>query len=224
MQKLDWYILKKFLVTFLFCMLLFTVVAVAVDISEKTDDFVKSGLSSRQLFDQYYIGFIPHIWSLLFPLFVFIAVIFFTSKMATQSEIIAILSSGTPYFRLLRPYWVGGFLLATLWWVGNRYWIPKANMVRSAFQANYLETTLPRIFITVTVRLVIICAPIATPSWVFAITILFLNRRAGFFWSGSAAIGWCTILGQRVSYGIRSPKSGSSTVLPNAASTAWESA
>lgn len=143
MQKLDWYILKKFLVTFLFCMLLFTVVAVAVDISEKTDDFVKSGLSSRQLFDQYYIGFIPHIWSLLFPLFVFISVIFFTSKMATQSEIIAILSSGTPYFRLLRPYWVGGFLLATLWWVGNRYWIPKANMVRSAFQANYLDRNDP---------------------------------------------------------------------------------
>jgi lipopolysaccharide export system permease protein len=143
MRKIDWYILKKFLVTFLFSMLLFTVVAVAVDISEKTDDFVKSGLSSAQLFDQYYIGFIPHIWSLLFPLFVFIAVIFFTSKMATQSEIIAILGSGTPYKRLLRPYWVGGLLLATLWWVGNRYWIPKANIVRSTFQSNYLDRNDP---------------------------------------------------------------------------------
>ena len=143
MRKIDWYILKKFLVTFLFSMLLFTVVAVAVDISEKTDDFVKSGLSSAQLFDQYYIGFIPHIWSLLFPLFVFIAVIFFTSKMATQSEIIAILGSGTPYKRLLRPYWVGGLLLASLWWVGNRYWIPKANIVRSTFQSNYLDRNDP---------------------------------------------------------------------------------
>ena len=143
MRKIDWYILKKFLVTFLFSMLLFTVVAVAVDISEKTDDFVKSGLSSAQLFDQYYIGFIPHIWSLLFPLFVFIAVIFFTSKMATQSEIIAILGSGTPYKRLLRPYWVGGLLLASLWWVGNRYWIPKANSVRSTFQSNYLDRNDP---------------------------------------------------------------------------------
>lgn len=143
MRKIDWYILKKFLVTFLFSMLLFTVVAVAVDISEKTDDFVKSGLSSAQLFDQYYIGFIPHIWSLLFPLFVFIAVIFFTSKMATQSEIIAILGSGTPYKRLLRPYWVGGLLLASLWWVGNRYWIPKANIVRSTFQRNYLDRNDP---------------------------------------------------------------------------------
>ena len=143
MRKIDWYILKKFLVTFLFSMLLFTVVAVAVDISEKTDDFVKSGLSSAQLFDQYYIGFIPHIWSLLFPLFVFIAVIFFTSKMATQSEIIAILGSGTPYKRLLRPYLVGGLLLASLWWVGNRYWIPKANIVRSTFQSNYLDRNDP---------------------------------------------------------------------------------
>lgn len=143
MRKLDWYILKKFLVTFVFCMLLFTVVAVAVDISEKTDDFVKSELSARQLFDQYYIGFIPHIWSLLFPLFVFIAVIFFTSKMATQSEIIAILSSGTPYPRLLRPYWIAGLLLASLWWVGNRYWIPKANILRSTFQTNYLDRNDP---------------------------------------------------------------------------------
>lgn len=143
MPKLDWYILKKLLVTFVFCMLLFTVVAVAVDISEKTDDFVKSGLSSRQLFDQYYIGFIPHIWSLLYPLFVFIAVIFFTSKMATQSELIAILSSGTSYNRLLRPYFIGGIFLALIWWVGNRYWIPKANIIRSSFQANYLDRNDP---------------------------------------------------------------------------------
>lgn len=143
MQKLDWYILRKFGVTFIFCMLLFTVVAVAVDISEKTDDFVKSGLSSRQLFEQYYIGFIPHIWSLLFPLFVFIAVIFFTSKMATQSEVIAILSSGTSYNRLLRPYLTGGLLLALIWWTGNRYWIPKANIIRSNFQTNYLDRNDP---------------------------------------------------------------------------------
>jgi lipopolysaccharide export system permease protein len=63
--------------------------------------------------------------------------------MATQSEIIAILGSGTPYKRLLRPYWVGGLLLASLWWVGNRYWIPKANIVRSTFQSNYLDRNDP---------------------------------------------------------------------------------
>jgi len=150
MHQLDRYILKKFLVTFIFCMLLFTVVAVAVDISEKTDDFVQSGLTSRQLFDQYYIGFIPHIWSLLFPLFVFIAVIYFTSKMATQSEVIAILSSGTSYNRFLRPYLMGGILLALLWWVGNRYWIPKANIIRGQFQSTYLDRNDPSRFVSYT--------------------------------------------------------------------------
>src|ERR1700733_15371062 len=139
MRTIDWYILKKFLVTFIFCLLLFTVIAVAVDSSEKTDDFVKAGLTSSQIISQYYIGFVPFIWSLLFPLFVFIAVIFFTSRMAIRSEIIAILASGTSYNRFLRPYLLGGILLASLLWVGSRYWIPKANSIRSNFQANYLD-------------------------------------------------------------------------------------
>ena len=125
MKILDWYILKKFLVTFFFCLLLFTAIAVAVDSSEKTDDFVKTGLSTSDIIQKYYVGFVPYIWSLLFPLFVFIAVIFFTSKMATRSEIIAILASGTSYNRFLRPYIIGGVLLAMMLWVGSRYFIPK---------------------------------------------------------------------------------------------------
>src|SRR5687767_2710826 len=136
MLKLDWYILKKFLVTFFFCLLLFTVIAVAVDSSEKTDDFVKTGLGTAQIIKQYYLGFVPWIWSLLFPLFVFIAVIFFTSKMATRSEVIAILASGTSYNRFLRPYIVGGLLLAAMLWFGSRYLIPKANVIKSNFQSN----------------------------------------------------------------------------------------
>ena len=84
-KKLDWYILRKFITTFFFCMLLFTVIAVAVDSSEKTDDFVKTGLSTYQIIKEYYTGFVPYIWGLLYPLFVFIAVIFFTSKMALRS-------------------------------------------------------------------------------------------------------------------------------------------
>jgi lipopolysaccharide export system permease protein len=143
MQKIDWYILKKFLVTFIFCLLLFTVIAVAVDSSEKTDDFVKANLSTIQIIKQYYLGFVPFIWSLLFPLFVFIAVIFFTSRLATRSEIIAILASGNSYNRFLRPYIIGGILLASLLWVGSRYWIPKANSIRSAFQANYMDRNDP---------------------------------------------------------------------------------
>src|SRR3982751_4551816 len=139
MKTIDWYILKKFLLTFIFCLLMFTVIAVAVDSSEKMDDFVKANLSARQVITRYYFGFVPFIWGLLFPLFVFIAVIFFTSKMATRSEIVAILASGTSYNRMLRPYLVGGLFLGTLLWFGNRYLIPKANGIRADFQTNYID-------------------------------------------------------------------------------------
>src|SRR5687767_4602001 len=132
--KVDWYILRKFFSTFFFCMLLFTVIAVAVDSSEKTDDFVKTGLSTGQIIRQYYFGFVPFIWGLLYPLFVFIAVIFFTSKMALRSEVIAILASGTTYNRWLRPYLIGGIFFAVGLWFANRYGIPKANEIRVNFQ------------------------------------------------------------------------------------------
>ncbi len=120
-------------------MLAFTVVAVAVDSSEKTDDFVKTGLSTAQIIRQYYIGFVPFIWGMLFPLFVFIAVIFFTSKMALRSEVIAILASGTTFLRWLRPYIVGGVFLGLLLWFANLYAIPKANEIRSEFEAKYFN-------------------------------------------------------------------------------------
>jgi lipopolysaccharide export system permease protein len=141
--KLDWYILKKFLVTFFFCMIIMTTLAVAVDISEKTDDFVKSGLSSKQIFYDYYIGFIPFIWGMLYPLFVFIAVIFFTSKMAFQSEVIAILASGTTYNRWLRPYVLGGIFFALILFFAARYVLPRANEIRSRFQTTYIDNNGP---------------------------------------------------------------------------------
>ncbi len=140
MKKLDWYILKKFLTVFFFSIFLFAVIAVVIDVSEKTDDFVKSGFSATEIFTHYYIGFIPHIIALLFPLFVFIAVIFFTSKMAGQTEIIAILASGITYDRWLRPYWIGGALLGLLLWVSNFWFIPKANTIRGSFEAAYVDT------------------------------------------------------------------------------------
>ncbi|HEY0434466.1 MAG TPA: LptF/LptG family permease [Chitinophagaceae bacterium] len=139
MHKLDWYILKKLFVTFFFCMFLFTLIAVAVDSSEKTDDFVKSGLSTAQIIKQYYFGFVPYIWGLLFPLFVFIAVIFFTSRMASRAEVVAILASGVSYNRFLRPYFVGGFTLAFGLWLASRYVIPKAQAIRSEFQSKYID-------------------------------------------------------------------------------------
>src|SRR6476660_10102646 len=126
LTKIDWYILRKFIFTFFFCMLIMTTLAVAIDISEKTDDFVKSGLSTKEIFYNYYIGFIPFIWGMLYPLFVFIAVIFFTSKMALKSEVIAILASGTTTHRWLRPYIIGGLFFAVTLWFANRYTIPRA--------------------------------------------------------------------------------------------------
>lgn len=139
MKQLDWYILRKFLTTFFFAIFLFSVIAIVVDVSEKTDDFVKSGLGVRRIITDYYAGFVPHIIALLFPLFVFIAVIFFTSKMAGNSEIIAILASGTGYGRWLRPYWVGGSLLAVILWFANQYVVPNANVVRGNFEAKYID-------------------------------------------------------------------------------------
>ena len=139
MKKIDWYILKKVLVTFFFCMILFTMIAVAIDSSEHTENFVKSGLSTRQIFTQYYIGFIPYIWGLLFPLFAFISVIYTTSRLAMRSEIIAILAGGTSYIRFLRPYVFGGIILASLLYIASREFIPKGNEIRSIFHVKYFD-------------------------------------------------------------------------------------
>lgn len=139
MKKLDWYILKKFLTVFFFAIFLFAIIAVVVDISEKTDDFVKSQLGVKKIITLYYFGFIPHIIALLFPLFVFIAVIFFTSKMAGKSEIIAILASGTTYARWLRPYFIGGAFLGLTLFFANQYLVPRANQLRGAFEAKYID-------------------------------------------------------------------------------------
>jgi lipopolysaccharide export system permease protein len=120
-------------------MLMFTVIAVAVDSSEKTDDFVKSGLSTWQIVTQYYSGFVPDIWGKLYPLFVFIAVIFFTSKMALRSEIVAIYATGITYQRWLFTYFIAGLFFATVLWFATRYGIPKANEIKSNFQTTYFD-------------------------------------------------------------------------------------
>lgn len=146
MKRIDWYIFKKLIVTFFFCMVLFTLITVAVDSSEHTENFVKSGLSSSQIITRYYFGFIPYIWGLLFPLFVFIAVIYSTSRMAVRSEVIAILASGTSFNRFLRPYFAGGIFLAAILYFASRQIIPKGNEIRSNFQEAYIDKTDPTKF------------------------------------------------------------------------------
>ncbi|HZE85360.1 MAG TPA: LptF/LptG family permease [Puia sp.] len=139
LKILDGYILKKFISTFVFTMLVITVIAVVIDTSEKADDFVKSGLSASQLITHYYIGFVGFIMSMIFPLMVFIAVIYFTSKMAGRSEFIAILAGGVRYNRMLRPYLIGSIFLAVLLWLASQYWVPRANEIRTDFQAVYVD-------------------------------------------------------------------------------------
>ncbi len=139
MKIIDKYILSKYLTTFFFCIILFTAIVVVVDISEKAEDFSKSKLSTYKIMTDYYFGFIPRIDALLFPLFVFISVIFFTSKMAGRSEVIAILSSGVTYRRFIMPFLAGGLILSGLLWVGYRYVVPEANKKWGDFSIKYID-------------------------------------------------------------------------------------
>jgi lipopolysaccharide export system permease protein len=139
MKKLDKHILWKYLSSFFFCLILFTAIVVVVDISEKADSFTQSKLSTATIITEYYFAFIPRIDALLFPLFVFLSVILFTSKMAGRSEIIAIQASGVSIARFLYPYFVGAFILAGMLWVGNRYFIPIANQQWADFDKKYIN-------------------------------------------------------------------------------------
>lgn len=139
-KKIDWYIIKKYISTTIFMVLVLSVISVVVDASEKTDDFVKSGLPAYKILTQYYAGFVPFIISMIFPLMSFIAVIFFTSKMAGRSEIVAILAGGVPYNRFLRPYFIGAVILGGTFWFASQYLIPKANVIRGDFQAKYIDS------------------------------------------------------------------------------------
>jgi len=139
MKTIDWYIIKKFFVTFLFCLIALSVLVIIVDLSEKTDDFSKTNLPAKTIITDYYFGFLPRIIAMLFPLFIFIAVIFFTSKMANRSEIIAILSSGTSFWRFLRPYLIGGILFTAFLWWANQYILPPANQKWATFNSKYID-------------------------------------------------------------------------------------
>ncbi len=138
---IDWYIIKKFLSTFFFAIFVFTVIAVVIDFGEKTDNFVDTGWGLVEIFTNYYSAFIPHIIALLFPLFVFIAVIFFTSKMATRSEIVAILASGTSFQRFLLPYFITSLFLAVGLFFASSYLVPRSEVKRAHFETNYVNST-----------------------------------------------------------------------------------
>jgi lipopolysaccharide export system permease protein len=139
---LDIYIIKKYLSTFFFTMILITMIAITINYFEQVDKFVDSGLSAKEIVLQYYIHFVPWINGLLWPLFSLLAVIFFTSRMAKNSEIISILGAKVSYARFLLPFMVAGTFLAILLWLGINYVIPGSNRHKNDFEVQYIKSTL----------------------------------------------------------------------------------
>ena len=138
-NRLDWYIIKKFLGTYIFMIVLIISIAVVFDINEKIDKFITHNASLQDIIFDYYLNFIPYYTNLFSPLFVFLAVIFFTSKMALNSEIIAILSNGISFTRMMKPYMISALVIALFSFVFGSYIIPPANATRIKFEQNYVD-------------------------------------------------------------------------------------
>ena len=138
-KKLDVYITKKFLSTFFIALILIISIVIIFDLSEKVDDFVAKQAPLKAIIFDYYINFIPYFMNMFSPLFVFITVIFFTSRMAANSEIVAILSCGVSFHRMMLPYLFSALLIAILSLGLNLWVIPKSNVTRNAFEAEYVR-------------------------------------------------------------------------------------
>ncbi|MBK8954236.1 MAG: LptF/LptG family permease [Saprospiraceae bacterium] len=136
---IDRYIIRKYVTTFLFIVLLFSLVSVVFDLSEKIEKFLSKDLSAWYIIKTYYFNFIPWIHSLLFPLYSLITVTFFTSRMASQTEIIPILSAGISFNRLLWPFLFSGALFTSIHLAGNHYFIPQSNKVLRTFDNTYIK-------------------------------------------------------------------------------------
>lgn len=134
---IDLYILRKFLGTFFMATILFMAIIAMFDVTEKLDAFLIAPLKET-IFD-YFLSFLPYFALQLSPLFVFISVIFFTTKLADNSEIIAILSSGISFHRLLRPYMLGAAVIAALTFVADNYLIPPTNQRRIDYTNKYVR-------------------------------------------------------------------------------------
>jgi len=134
---LDRYIIGKFLGTYIFAIALILAITIMFDINEKLDAFLKAPLGAT-VFD-YYVNFLPYFANQFSPLFTFIAVIFFTSKLADNSEIIAMLSTGMSFRRLLWPYIVGATVIAATTYVLSAYVIPPANVKRINYTNTYVK-------------------------------------------------------------------------------------
>ena len=138
-KLLDRYIIRKFIGTFFMALLLIIVIVIIFDISEKIDDFVDKEATLKVIVFDYYLNFIPYFINMFSPLFVFITVIFFTSKLAGNSEIIAMLSGGVSFSRLMYPYFLSALFIASMSLCLNLFVIPDANERRIAFEEKYIK-------------------------------------------------------------------------------------
>lgn len=139
MKKLDWYIIRKFLGTFFFSIVLILSIAVVFDLTEKIDNFFEFQLTWKQIILDYYIHFLPYYGNMFSSLFIFISVIFFTSKLAGNSEIIAMMATGMSYHRLMLPYAFCATLLGILSFWLSGYIIPPASEKMLNFTDKYVE-------------------------------------------------------------------------------------
>ena len=139
MKLIDLYIVRKFLVTFVYAIGLIILVVIVFDISEKLDDFIESDAPLNAIVFDYYLNFVPFFVNLFSALFTFIAVIFFTSKMASNTEIIAILSSGMSFNRFLLPYMIGAAIITSMSLYLNNFVIPSSNEIRLEFEETYIR-------------------------------------------------------------------------------------
>lgn len=139
MKIIDWYILKRFLVTFFFTLLILIPIAIAIDIAEKIDNFLEHpNLGFSQIVEEYYTNFIIYYANTFMPLALFIAVIFFTSKLSNNTEIIAITNAKISFTRFLYPYFVGATLVTILSLVMNHFVVPSSSKIRKAFELEYI--------------------------------------------------------------------------------------
>jgi lipopolysaccharide export system permease protein len=138
LKILDRYILKRFLSTFFFVVLVLLAIICVIDLTEKMDKYTKNNLSGGEILS-YYLDFLPWIGGLVTPITVFIAAVYVCARMAGHTEVIAILSSGVSFKRLLFPYFMGAFLIAALSFWFNGWLIPNSNKDRLAFEMQYLK-------------------------------------------------------------------------------------
>lgn len=144
MRTIDLYIIRKFLGTFFFTMVLLIFIVIVFDISEKIDDFLHREAPITAIIVDYYFNFVPYFINLFSYLLTFIAVIFFTSRMASDSEIIAILSSGISFRRMMFPYFISAVVLGVLSFLLANFIIPYTNRTMFAFEKRYINS--PREF------------------------------------------------------------------------------